>query len=226
MTGLVLRPELPADLPNRMTKLPVDRGYPVPWFAAWLDEHGNPQPRGVGTPDFRVVYPGAVLYAHQFSRCWVCGGGLGRYRAFVIGPMCAVNRTSSEPPCHVDCADWSARACPFLVRPHMVRREAGMPEEAVEPSGTMLRRNPGVAMVWTTTQYKLRAIPDEVLFWIGYPESVAFYTEGRPSTRDEVMHSITTGLPALRDLADAQGGRAPEQLEKMLVDALELVPMV
>ena len=35
-----LRPDLPP-LPGRIAKLPVYRGYPVPWFVTWMDEDGE-----------------------------------------------------------------------------------------------------------------------------------------------------------------------------------------
>jgi hypothetical protein len=75
-----LRRELP-DLPPRIAKLPVDRGYPVPWFVAWVD----------GKPEFRVMDHRRLVRAIKESRCWVCGQKLGAIRAYVLGPMCAVN---------------------------------------------------------------------------------------------------------------------------------------
>jgi len=59
-----LRRDLP-ELPKRVAKLPVDdRGYPVPWFVAWIN----------GVPDFRIIKPGAVLEALKYKKCWICVG--------------------------------------------------------------------------------------------------------------------------------------------------------
>jgi hypothetical protein len=77
-------------MPDRVARLPRARGYPAPWFVAWVE----------GKPEFRVVREGGVVEAARADRCWICGQRLGRYRAYAIGPMCAVNRTSSEPPSH------------------------------------------------------------------------------------------------------------------------------
>lgn len=225
-----VRPELPP-MPTRIERLPVDgRGYPVPWFVVWLDDAAERVEPGLGRPEFRVMDEVKLVEAVRFSRCWVCGGPLGANRAFVLGPMCAVNRTSAEPPSHRECADWSARACPFLTRPHMVRREAGMPEESVEPAGIMLRRNPGVALVWVTRNERAALAPRPdgskgVLFNIGDPQEVVWYAEGRPATRAEILESIESGLPALRELAEAQGVIAVERLEKQTRIALELLPL-
>lgn len=220
---MTLRPELPPTT-VRIEQLPVHRGYPVPWFVAWLNDAGDPVGRGHGTPDFRILYPGAVADAIRYRRCWICGGRLGQNTAFVVGPMCAVNRTSSEPPSHVDCAEWAARACPFLTRPKMTRREAGLPETE-KPAGIMLERNPGVALVWVTRRYHaFGAITGGVLFNMGTPERVVFYAEGRLATRAEIEASIESGLPALRELAEQQGGYALRALDECVARARELLP--
>src|ERR1041385_2432550 len=104
MESKIYRTDLP-ELPARLRKLPVERGYPVPWFVAFVDGHY----------DFRVIGPGKIARAVQENRCWICGDTLGSYLCFPIGPMCAINRVTSEPPSHRECAEWSARACPFLL---------------------------------------------------------------------------------------------------------------
>lgn len=126
-----LRPELSA-LPARIARLPLHRGYPVPWFVDSLPD---------GTPEFRAADLRKFGRAIKEHRCWVCGDYTGSLLAFVIGPMCAINRTSAEPPCHYDCAVWSVKNCPFLSRPRMVRRENDMPADAVAGEAG-LKRNP------------------------------------------------------------------------------------
>jgi hypothetical protein len=222
-----LRPELSA-LPKWMRGLKVEeRGYPVPWFVAWLDENDEPVRRGEGTPDFRVIYPGATEDAVKHRRCWVCGGPLGRYEAFVLGPMCAVNRTSAEPPSHRDCAIWSARNCPFLSRPHARRRENNMPVESEKHvPGIMLRRNPGVALVWITEhgRWRRRRVPNGLLFEIGEPTETLWFAEGREATREEVDASIESGLPSLRELAEQEGEGALLELAACVERAKPFLP--
>lgn len=200
-----LRPELPP-LPERIRKLPVDRrGYPVPWFVAWVD----------GEPEFRAADGQKYRRALHEHLCWTCGERLGTHLSFVIGPMCAVNRISAEPPSHHDCAVFSAIACPFLSRPHMRRREGGLPAEASDAPGMAILRNPGVALVWTTRAMGLVRAPrpdgtDGVLVRFGRPSRVECFAEGRPATRDEVVASITGGLPLL---AREIGGEVLGRLE-------------
>lgn len=222
-TAPALRPGLP-ETTVRIAALPVDaRGYPVPWFVAWLDPDGTPVPRGQGTPDFRVTFPGASQYAHRDRVCWVCGQPLGARKVFVVGPMCTVNRNSIEPPAHWDCADWSARACPFMTRPHMVRRD-GAPGEATVG---MLDRNPGVMALWVTRHYGIRAVDRNlgtIYFDIGEPERVEWRRAGLPATRAEVEESLASGLPALEEIAEKQGGLAVALLARKVEDARRFLP--
>jgi hypothetical protein len=195
-----------ATLPERMQQLPVDeRGYPVPWFVDWLD----------GKPEFRAMDLHKFVAAIKNRLCWVCGQRLGVHVCFVAGPMCGVNRTSSEPPSHAQCALWSAQNCPFLANPRMVRREDELTDQVRgNVAGISLSRNPGVVMLWHTRTYDV--FPDGKggrLLHMGEPERVEWYAEGRAATRAEVMASIESGLPALESLARLEKGGL-EHLEK------------
>ena len=219
-----LRPDLP-ELPARMRALPIDaRGYPVPFFVAWVDEQGRPTPRGQGTPDFRVIGPNTVANCHNKSLCWLCGERLGSFVSFVIGPMCAINRTSAEPPSHLECADFAARACPFLTRSKQKRNERDLPAGYVDPAGEMIRRNPGCCLVWTVKRYGVFRVDNGVLFNVGEPEHVRWYKEGRPATRAEVMESIDSGLPILRGEAARDRAGALEELDRRYQVAMRLLP--
>jgi hypothetical protein len=201
-------------MPPAIAKLPRDKhGRPIPWFV-YIDEDG--------VPDFRVVRRDGLSDAYRFDLCWVCGQQRGRHAAFVLGPMCAVNRTSAEPPSHLACALYSAQACPFLTTPNMIRRESNLPEH-YDPGGIMLARNPGVALVWSSRSWKPVRVPNGVLFDIGSPTSTTWWAHGRPATREEVLASIETGLPALRELAETERNGV-EALEYATAAAMELIP--
>lgn len=202
-------------MPARVAALPRDaKGRPVPWFVAWID----------GQPDFRIIGDGKIQQALESGRCWICGGTLGSYKAFVIGPMCAVNRVSAEPPSHRDCAVYAAQACPFLTTPQMRRREGGKPE-TVEPAGTMIRRNPGVALVWVTRTLRLIFDPQGgMLIRVGDPTETRWFAHGRPASRAEVTASIDSGLPLLREIAEQEGPKALRQLDRQHTAALALLP--
>lgn len=200
-------------MPARIARLPRDKhDRPIPWFVLRDDN---------GTPDFRVVRDHGIADAFRFELCWVCGQRRGAWSAFVVGPMCAVNRVSAEPPSHRDCAVYSAQACPFLANPAMRRRDRNLPEH-VDPPGEMITRNPGVALVWVTrTWHPFRAGPG-ILFRLGDPSETLWYAHGRDATRAEVLTSIQTGMPILLDAAEEDGGDAVAELEaaRRAVDVL------
>jgi hypothetical protein len=179
-------------MPAHIRTLPIDaRGYPVPFFVAVVD----------GVPDHRVADPAKRRLCIDQDLCWICGKRLGSYLAFVIGPMCAVNRISGDAPMHRDCAEYSIKACPFLTRPHMVRREAGMPETAVKAAGEMIERNPGVMLLWITRGWKPKYDADHrMLFALMEPLHVTAFREGRIATRTEIRESVASGVPLLAEM--------------------------
>lgn len=206
-------------MPPRIARLPVDdRGYPVPRFVTWID----------GKPDFRLADTAWVRRAIVERRCFLCGEPLGRFLAFVIGPMCAVNRISSEPPCHKECAEYAVRACPFLCFPQRGRNPHDLPENKVKPAGHMIMRNPGVALVWVTKRYEVVHSPIDrrrgCLLQIGDPISKSWWAHGRPATLDEVMHAVETGLPALRQIAkDNDGPEGAAELEVQIAQTIQAI---
>lgn len=203
---VTMREDLPR-LPEKMRHLPIDpqRRVPVPWFVAWVD----------GVPEFRAADARKFQEAIRDKRCWVCGEKLGTFLAFVLGPMCCITRTTSEPPCHYVCAEWSARVCPFLTKPRMVRREGNLPEEVVAPAGIPLDRNPGVAALWITHTFSIFTDHDgRPLLKVGDPEEVSFWSEGRIATLNEIRASVNGGLPTLCDLAKQDGKEAMRQLDR------------
>lgn len=212
-----------APLPPAMARLPLNaQGYPIPWFVASLDD---------GSRDFRIASMERRHDAHRLRLCWVCGNPMGAYVAFVVGPMCAVNRISSEPPSHRDCAVYSARCCPFLAVPQMRRRGSHLPDDYRDPAGVAIPRNPGVALVWVTKRFsRFRAELGQPGWLWAFdqtpPTELHWYTQGRPATRDEVLATIDSGMPLLRE--QCQYDRRPDvsltMLQQQYDATLSLVP--
>lgn len=208
-------------MPTRIARLPRNNvGYPIPWFVAVQQD---------GTRDFRVADQHKHLHALRNRLCWVCGDKMGSNLAFVIGPMCAVNRVSAEPPVHRDCAIYSARVCPFLANPSMRRRTTGLPEGYVPAAGEPILRNPGVTLVWVTRSVKVIR-PDRgnagLLCRIGDPTETLWFAHGREATRAEVLESFESGLPALQEACekDDRPDLARRELDVQLEQALARVP--
>jgi hypothetical protein len=174
-------------LPERLRRLPIsDTGFPVPWFVEWID----------GKPDFRVMSSERWARAIRVDLCWLCGQTLGRWKVFTAGPMCAINRTSAEPPSHRTCAEYAVTTCPFLTKPRMRRNHADLPETRA-PGGMMIERNPGVTLLWVTHDYKVMKTDTGPIIRMGEPVEIVAYAGGGLATREELDASIASGLPLL-----------------------------
>lgn len=189
-----------------MRYLPIDprTRHVVPWFVARMDD---------GSFDFRMIHPDRIADAVNLRLCWLCGKRLGAHMHFVIGPMCAINRTTAEPPCHQECARFATVACPWLTSPRAKRRDADLPSDHVQPAGVGLKRNPGVSLIWHTKTYRLVRVENGVLFSLGDPLGVEWLACGRRATRDEVLASIQSGLPLLYE-ADNYDPRAKAEIDR------------
>jgi hypothetical protein len=218
--------DLPDGMPLRIERLPRDhRGFPVPWFVQWFRD-GEPGLPGFGEPDFRVIDTRKFSIALKQWRCWICGEPMGRHKVFVIGPMCVVNKVTSEPPNHRDCAEYAARACPFLARPAMRRNTKNLPEGG-EVAGFHIDRNPGAMCLYETMAYKAfrpQQGGDGILFRLDNPTRVDWYANGRTATRAEVLHSIETGFPILEEMARKDGPESVKELLDSRDRAMNLLP--
>jgi hypothetical protein len=212
----------------RIERLPKDeRGYPVPRFVEWLTEVGRDRARPGeegAHPDFRYADYEFRARAFKTGLCWVCGERLGAHRVFVIGPMCVISRTTMEPACHRDCAEFAAQACPFLVSPRRKRNAKGLDPEASAP-GIMLSRNPGCVCLYETKEAS--AFDDGAGGWLirlGDPARVDWWAEGRRATRAEIAASIDSGYPLLEREARRDGVGAVDELARQAAAALKLLP--
>jgi hypothetical protein len=206
-----LRKKLPP-LPERMKKLPVDpRGYPIPWFVGTVD----------GKRDFRVADQSKRALAVRERRCWVCGDKLGVHLAFVIGPMCVINRNTSEPPSHLECANFAVLACPFLLLPKSGYRN---PPEGSSPLPHAIPGNPGACAIWVTQSYEPYLVEGSWLIRIGPAEQVLWFAEGLPATRQQILDSINGRIHFLEEIAKQEGPRAEAHLAREVEGALALLP--
>lgn len=209
--GDELRRGLPP-LPERMKSLPLDpRGYPIPWFVGTVE----------GKRDFRVADRRKRVLAVKNHLCWICGQKLGRYLAFVIGPMCAVNKNTSEPPSHRDCALFAVQACPFMLLPQAQYRKA--PEGGKFAPG-LLPGNPGAYCVWITESFKPYRIADSWLITVGDPVETLWFSEGRPASRQQILDSFDRRLPLLRDIAKSESPEAEAHLQAQVDKTMALLP--
>lgn len=184
-------------MPSRIAKLPRAKGghvdgMPVPFF---VDAGNDPI-------DFRVADARKVVRCIKEGLCWICGAKLctsANSRAtFVLGPICVINRISSEPPSHLSCAEYAVRVCPFLAQPNMRRREAGKPEDLCSP-GKLVKANPGVTALYSTYTCIPRQVSKGILIEVGHPCSVKWMTRGREATREEALVGLVEGGEQLQE---------------------------
>jgi acetyl-CoA acetyltransferase len=137
--------------------------------------------------------------------------------------MCVVNRVTSEPPNHRECAEFAAKACPFLTNPRQKRDYKDMIENPVT-AGNAIQRNPGAVALYQTSKAKPFQAGDGVLFQLGKPIRIDWYARGRKATRAEIEESISTGLPLLMAEAEKEGLEAVGMLKQMHETALQYLP--
>lgn len=142
-------------------------------------------------------------------RCRVCDDRLRKY-AFVGGPLSAAQRLYADPPAHVECAEYSARVCPFLAIPTAKRREANKPAHVeITDTDAMVMMNSEVIGILITTGYS--KLPQGILL-ANEPREIRWFHEGRPATRSEVQHAIEAA--AERDEVKRNPNRA-EIIDKL-----------
>jgi hypothetical protein len=216
MTYNAMISEIP--MPARIRALPVTaKGFPALFFASKID----------GEYELRVADSAKRVRCFNQNLCWLCGAKLGKYKSFVIGPMCVVNLTTSEPPSHLECSRYACTACPFLTKPRARRNSVDLPDEAHEGPGVMIDRNPGASCIYTVTSYKLIRVSNGVLVALPKePHSVEWWAGGKRCGREPVLASIDSGYPILMEMAKQEGWDAVAQLERQHEQAMRLVPNV
>ena len=202
--------------PDRVKRLPRDqRGWPVPWFVEWRDNE----------PIFPAFDPRKFTLAVRGKRCWVCGDPMGRHQVFVVGPMCTINRVSSEPPSHLECAEYSAKVCPFLANPRMRRVPTTRFGDVLPPGGLMEERNPGLTALWRTRSYSVIPTASGPILQMGEPHGVDWWCRGRPATPYEALDGFDEGAAVLRRRAlELDGPEALPTLDKLTMRARKFLP--
>jgi hypothetical protein len=80
----------------------------------------------------------------------------------------------------------------------MRRNDKNMPEGHRAPPGIGIMRNPGVAAVYVTREFRPFVVDDDrILIRMGSPEMVQWYAQKRAATRSEVADSIASSLVLL-----------------------------
>jgi hypothetical protein len=163
-------------LPWRMRHLPRFEGRAVPWSVPWSAlESDRPTVAGDGRPRFELSARIETWdRAMRERRCWMCGRYLGAIVCFVMLPINAVTRVTTNPPCHVDCADYAVKTWP----------------------------EDDVWCLWSCRRYgrvkTMLPVNDGWLVTFSGPTVVRWFAGGRPARRAEVLSALSADMPQLR----------------------------
>ena len=85
-----------------------------------------------------------------------------------------------------------------------------------------------VSVVWATSSFtqKLHSDGKSVRFELGQPTRVAWFTQGRPASREEALASIQATVQRYRSLVEEGGPAAAKKVADFREQALALVPGV
>lgn len=93
-----------------------ERGYPIPFFVAYVD----------GKPNFRYQDARKRDICLAQRKCAICGKKLRKDFSYVItGPLGLQNKIVSDAPMHRVCAEFSLAACPHMYYEKAERKESG-----------------------------------------------------------------------------------------------------
>lgn len=157
LRALPSKDALLAALPPGLAARPFDerRGIPAPWMNMRpedpTDIEGEPT-----VPDYTAIWAPTVLKCAELRLCGICGGDLGYRFAFIGGPKSAANRSYSDPPFCLPCAEAAMTLCPHIAIGHHQRApEHRLAGEVAVPTGFDASRTEEWVM-GITRNYKLQ----------------------------------------------------------------------
>lgn len=165
-------------MPPGVADLPRFRGYPVPFFVQWF-KNGLPCNFGEGEPDLRFVDERKPAECYRRMICWICGQPLHYRVAFIGGPISVKNRTFGDGPMHMDCAEYSALACPHLINPKAKRREGDDRAKQTYTSPGATKRHPDKVAVYITRKFFIEKSGGCIIWVAEAPVEMRWFKEGK-----------------------------------------------
>jgi hypothetical protein len=203
-------------IPARVAALPMtSRGFPIPFFVERVP--------GAADLDFRVMSAENMIRAVRRELCWVCGQKLGRFRAFVGGPLAAGQRLSAEPPSHSECAEFAARACPYLANPSGRHRATDMPEHG-PLAGVHAEAHPEVVAVLIGRAHEVLQSGGAPMFRMAEPVEVRWFRVGRPASRADVLAALPAARDSFLSLSRKPGAEAEGEFARIEAAVLASLP--
>jgi hypothetical protein len=185
-------------VPENMRDLPLDdKSRIIPWFVAQVDGRRD---------DLRVADGAKRVLGYRQKRCWLCGKPLDNPFAFVGGPLSVANRVFSDWACHVECAVFACRTCPFL-NGTMSRRSARPFPEAAEAELQALPgfhpERPEYAAVYVTSR-DVELLP-EGLFRAGPPRWTWWFKMGLRVPEQQALPALAAARDYIQNEVNRVG---------------------
>lgn len=95
-----------AEIPAYLKDRPRWSGFPIPFTTLIKPD---------GSPDFRVTDQQQWAKCVTRGLCGLCGQALVYWQAFIGGEKCKETHLFFDPAMHIECAEFAAKACPFIV---------------------------------------------------------------------------------------------------------------
>ncbi len=92
-------------IPDRLKDRPRWEGKAIP-FTTYINKEDQ--------PEFKVVDKDIIQWCMEEQLCGICGQKLEGVVAFIGGELALQNKLYVDPGMHPECAEYSARVCPFL----------------------------------------------------------------------------------------------------------------
>lgn len=157
------------DVPERLQKRPLFRGFVVPRFALIGED---------GVPDFKVIDRHFWEKAVRERLCGICGEALDYWIYFIGGPQSISARSFIDLPMHEECARYSMRVCPFLHRESFGYAKYRKQHAGLRELDLVSADRPSKMGLLRTRNYKIAASGDTVYLRAEAAVSVEWWEPG------------------------------------------------
>lgn len=188
----------PVEVPRYMRGRPIWNGFYVPYFVTWYKDRRQVHESVAGAePSFPTIDKTREALCRRRRYCWICGRQMGTFKCFVMGPLAALQRISSEPPSHRECAVYAVQVCPFMIGGYDMVDAPDTINDDQQVFEEMSTKNEQLNVIWVCHDYTLQpADPSRGLFiyQMGQPSDVLLYHRGRPATLAQAVERVTNAI--------------------------------
>lgn len=167
-------------IPDRMKKLAVWHGFPIPYVNVVND----------GVPDFRCTDQLKMQRCMNNRRCGICGQEIPRteWCYFISGEEALEDRLFMDPAMHRECAYYAAKVCPFLAGTKRQHAEAETKTERALGEGHFIKvvqPRPKRLIIYSAKRYEVVQTVEGVLLCRPAKKPSRIDRDAMPPSREE-----------------------------------------